>query len=174
MGLKIASDRIWVDDASGNSVFDTSTGMWRAMRFLSGYVDLSSYTATSTDTVVTPINVDNSHAVGTVPTACTSVIGMIQLVRSTATWTDPAGRWQAVNGSKLDINWMCGPLSSFGASTNYTYQCAVGILTFLVSSGSVTLREELSIRAPQDPATTWTSTRPATRVHYRLFAGAFV
>lgn len=174
MTLHLSPDRIWLANAAGTPIFDTAAGMFRALRFASGFQDIPARTATSTPTVVTPVNIDVTYGLATIPTACTTVLGMIQLVRSGASFADPAGKWQAVNGSKLDINWMCGPLSSTQSETTLSYDCGLGFLTFLAGGGALTMREELTLRAPQGPSATWTSTRPATRVHYRLFCGAFI
>ncbi len=181
MTLKLASNRIYVEDATNGVVFDTGAGMFRALNYADGYQDVIARTATSTSTVCTVVNVDTNYTLASVDSSCTDVLGMVQISRTPAggmpaTNADPSGHWQAVNGSKLDFQWWCGPQSSYQSETALVYCCAIGWYTFKVVSGSLILREQLALRAPQavSSSVTWTSTRAATRLYYKLYIGSFI
>lgn len=180
MTLHLSSNRIYINDATMGVIFDTGAGLFRAMDFKNSYVDVPSYAATSTPTTVTVRNVDTTYTLESINANATDVIGMIQLSRTPAgsnpaTHADPSGRWQAVNGSKLDFNWVSGPQTAIISITDLIYDNGIGWFTFACSGGSLTMREELSLRAAQNPSgATITATRAATRVFYRLYCGSFV
>lgn len=174
MALHRASGRMWLTNGAGTVTWDTAAGMFRSMSFVQGYVDMPSRTATSTPTTVTPVNADEVYTLSGVSPAATDVIGMVQLVRTGASSADPAGRWQMINGSKLDFHWFCGPLSSIGSPTDLIYDAGIGWIEFDCAAGNLTMREIVSLRAAQGTSGTFAWTRPATRVHVRLFCGAFV
>lgn len=182
MTINISSGRIYITDATNGVVFDTAGGMFRGINFADGFVDMPSRTATSTSTTVSPIvNVDTTYTLASIDASCTDVMGMVQFSRTPASGmpashADMSGAWHAVNGSKLDFQWFCGPQSSLIPETDMIYCCGMGWVTFTVSGGVLSMREQIALRAPQSAfsSVTWTSTRAATRVFYKLYCGSFV
>ncbi len=174
MTINLASNRIYITDPTLGVIFDTGAGMFRALSFADSYIDVVARSATSTSTSVSVVNIDTTHTLQSVDAACTNVIGMVLLDRTPSSEPDAAGRWQSVNGSKLDIQWWCGPQSTITSPTEYIYCCGMGWFTFSVSGGNLLMREKMSLRAAQGTSGTYVFTRPATRVYYKLYCGSFV
>lgn len=177
MSFYAAAGRIHiVEDASGNTVFDTDERNFVLTDFVDsavvGNIVTPSRTSSSASGARTDVNVDVDTTVASINAAATTLFGAFKVTVSGFTPMG-AGGWFVGNGSYLHGQFTMG-LTNENQLTHFHFVSGAVVYTFRCSAGHLIFNERTFMRSTFSAGGTVTQMMPATTVEFKMFCGVFL
>lgn len=176
MGYTLENGSLKTYKPGGALSFDSDKDHFHS-KFFSGEISLPSITATSVWSSDNRVFRTDSYAIGTAPADHTFMFGMVQWSIPSGTPTrlanDSPDKWSSFNGNLISIAW--GDLyTSVSSQDRFHYLGAECNFQLDNDGGAIYLRDKIVLKGPfTNGTTTYTRTRPASLLKYRIFAGKF-
>lgn len=190
MGVTITADRIRLTDSSGVVKFDTSEGLFTCTNFVSGSYARGSVTASATSFGRTNVDQTNTLTIATgLHTSANIVLGLVRTnwsgSSSGVNFNQMTTGWRNANATMVDMisfhtshhgHNTAGGINNGGAIADALWLQGLSFYTFRVASGTLYMDERIVLQAyvHSSGSTTYSITRGAGNVDYRLYVGAFV
>lgn len=195
--LSFSGGNLVISDASGNVRFNSAEGLFTVTNVVNsdvvGAVSIPERIA-RTNAFDVGYGVDRlgnrwgwnyttDHLITSVNPSATHVFGLVRWVRTStgsagsgAFTNDPGnGFWRMAMGTNVESFHTFGSQSgTFNLPTDTTVFGGLGLLTFILSGGSLYLRESLALREYIAASGSWQIKRAGASVQFRLFVGLFV